>query len=415
MGKKEVKIGWGRAWQSSGASGSGCRGIGLAAGTVAAVCAAPSARGGVEYRVEFLSNLSNGGAFTYARAVNDAGVVIGDAWRNPPGVIPPVRWDANSTAPTKLGYLERENGYGWGINSTGDAVGYVLMKDNSAKPVRWSAGGTALAQLPGFSFPFVSAYAQAINDRDDVIGYSDTHPVRWLAGATAAVNLGMLGLGPTGNATKFAGAINSGGDGVGWVSDYVSGTGRDRAVLWRASGTSAVALPMLSGGALTNRETYANAINDDGLIAGTARMYSGFNLVESRAVRWSPVGASITDLGVGIANGINNAGDIVGSSSNHATLWPGDGTPAINLNDLIAPDSGWSLTSATDISNTGVIIGDGMFDPDGSGPLTSAMGEFRLTPIPEPGMVAVLTFASCAFGRTRRRRTLLMAALIDRR
>jgi hypothetical protein len=173
-------------------------------------------------------------------------------------------------------------------------------------------------------------------------------------------------------------------------------------VLWAASGTVAVALPKLTSGTLTNRETVAQAINDDRTSAGLAKLYSGFQLVDTRAVRWSSNGATITDLGSGSANGINNDGDIVGSSPIGATIWPSGGTVAVNLNDLIAADSGWVLNTATDISNTGIIVGSGSYDPDGAGPMTPRSAQFRLIPVPEPGGIVVAGLASCVLRRRSR-------------
>ncbi|MCC7407239.1 MAG: hypothetical protein IT442_04155 [Phycisphaeraceae bacterium] len=61
----------------------------------------------------------------------------------------------------------------------------------------------------------------------------------------------------------------------------------------------------------------------------------------------------------------------------HAVLW----TPsnrAIDLNDLIDPDSGWHLVEAQDISDTGWITGDGGYDPDGPGGSPAFLNNFLL-------------------------------------
>jgi probable HAF family extracellular repeat protein len=75
----------------------------------------------------------------------------------------------------------------------------------------------------------------------------------------------------------------------------------------------------------------------------------------------------MTDLGTlpgavqTIVGGINNQGQIVGSSHD-GTKWSAflyDGGTMLNLNDLIDPDSGWTLSMAHGINERGEIIGEG--------------------------------------------------------
>jgi hypothetical protein len=220
-----------------------------------------------------------------------------------------------------------------------------------------------------------------------------------------------MGSGVGGNGASAV-AVNNSGDAVGSAPDYVTNSsGYDRAVLWLGSGTSAIALPRLpgGGGGVINRDTIANAINDSRVTVGVAKMYSGSQQVDTRAVRWSADGSGIIDLGSGIANGINNAGDVVGSSSSGATLWTGETNTMLDLNTLIAPDSGWFLLSATDISNTGIIIGQGRFDSDGGGPVAPVTAQFRLAPVPEPGGTLGVAMAGWFLRRRRRRQSAVAA------
>jgi hypothetical protein len=102
----------------------------------------------------------------------------------------------------------------------------------------------------------------------------------------------------------------------------------------------------------------------------------------------------VTDLGSGSANSINGAGDVVGRSAVGATMWAGDGTAGVNLNELIAADSGWVLRDASDISDTGIIVGSGLYDPDGAGPKVASSALYRLVPVPEPEVAWVVVLAS---------------------
>jgi probable HAF family extracellular repeat protein len=76
---------------------------------------------------------------------------------------------------------------------------------------------------------------------------------------------------------------------------------------------------------------------------------------------------------------VNASGQVVGTSSpavsgfNHAFLWQ-NGT-LTDLNDLLPSGSGWVLTTAYALNNSGVIVGDGLFN--------GAPRAFRLTITPE--------------------------------
>jgi hypothetical protein len=71
-----------------------------------------------------------------------------------------------------------------------------------------------------------------------------------------------------------------------------------------------------------------------------------------------------------------------------------DGVGLADLNTLISPASGWTLQVARDISDTGLIVGLGMF-----GGRSTA---FLLTPIPEPSSVFLTAVAMLAAVRIPR-------------
>ena len=94
----------------------------------------------------------------------------------------------------------------------------------------------------------------------------------------------------------------------------------------------------------------------------------------------------MTDLGIlggnySYAYGINNAGQVVGSSGaadsgfNHAFLYSNG--QMMDLNDLIDPSLGITLTEATGINDHGQIVANGGLDA------------YLLTPIPEPSTTAL--------------------------
>ena len=129
----------------------------------------------------------------------------------------------------------------------------------------------------------------------------------------------------------------------------------------------------------------ARAINDAGAIVGDVTKYDAAGrYLGSFAVRWNASGTAATELGnLGmdtfgqtscVAVAINDAGTAVGqcnapnASEPHdwcAVYYRADDGAAIDLNTLIDPASGWLLTEASSISDTGWIVGMGLFDPGG--------------------------------------------------
>ncbi len=83
--------------------------------------------------------------------------------------------------------------------------------------------------------------------------------------------------------------------------------------------------------------SFASAINDSGQVVGT------FTTDVTHAALWN--GTSLTDLGIGEARDINNAGQVVGNSNGQATLW--NGTTRTDLGSF----------QAVAINNLGQVVG----------------------------------------------------------
>jgi len=161
------------------------------------------------------------------------------------------------------------------------------------------------------------------------------------------------------------------------------------AFLWPACAQAAIVYEVIDLGTLGGDESLAYCINDAGQIVGEAMNNKG----DSHATLFDPTGAgnnldlgtlggrdswawSINDVGqiVGYqyssAISINNAGQIVGEAEDtegnyRATLFDPTGAGNnIDLNILIDPASGWMLISASDINNSGWIVGQGI-NPQG--------------------------------------------------
>ena len=312
---------------------------------------------------------------------------------------------------TDLGTLGGTSSVGCGINSRGQVVGFSSIATGQLHAFLWHRGVmTDLGTLPGDFF----SLARDINKHAQVVGHSDVtgspplNAVLWERGE-------VIPLGTLGGSAGFAVRINERGQIVGGAR---TPNGELHAFLWDNGAMSD--LGTLPG------ETFsiAKAINKHGQVAGnsaprqpTPPAFFGecpANPVPpqpQRAVLWE--NGEITDLGtlggiMSLALGINDHGDVVGSSTVasgeehafllrhgtmtdlgtlggtysvanqinnrrqvvglsriatgelHAFLWE-DGVMT-DLNDLIPADSGFVLAEATAVNRNGQIVGVGTID-----------------------------------------------------
>jgi hypothetical protein len=396
------------------------------ASLVAVVLIAAGA-GAAPYRVETLT-LPSGSYSRYLNVggVSNSGAVTADVTVAGGGKL--FRWDPGQSeaaplAPVWSSASGNSDGFVEGINSSGTVVG-VMMKYLSGtntqrgyQPVVIPGSGAGGRQLEQF-IADSGGWAYAINDHGDIVGsagliqsgVSVGRAVRWNAGQSSPIALDFLGT-SQGSTNGQANGINSFGDVVGYVEDHRTGaSGKERAVRWAAGGTALLALPMLPAmGTAVNKRTVALAINDARTMVGNATFYSGFDIVDTRAVLWSADGTTITDLGSGSAIGIDNGANIIGTKDGQSVIWPAGGGDPVSFASLFDPVPGWSFGAPSAISGTGIMAGSASFDPDGAGPIpTNYDVAYRLFPVPEPEGLAGLGLATVliAARRAQRRRKL---------
>jgi probable HAF family extracellular repeat protein len=307
----------------------------------------------------------------FGHSVNSNGIVLGEAERF--FTIPNGGGGSQERAylitPTEQHEILIFNGnvQGWAINSHGQVAGtgvhYSMRRAFVWQHDQW----TMLSTLGGGW-----SWANSMNDLGQVVGgsYIDrddaiSHAALWQPDGTI-VDLGTL----SGEMESAGMAVNNRGQVVG--SSDVSGNA-PVAYIWEDGKMTALPRPS------PQRYTVAVDINDDGVIAGYAE-WQGENYYAPLAWKDREVIELPLPTGrpIGQAEAVNSAGAIVGYATSwiydpqgyRAVLWVDD--QVIDLNGSIAPNSGWLLTHAADISDAGHIVGHGFLNGEPRG--------FLLTP-----------------------------------
>jgi probable HAF family extracellular repeat protein len=299
-----------------------------------------------------------------------------------------------------LGTLGGKNSwtnYG-GINDRGEAVGFAETSVPDLDGEDMCAFGTKLTCRPFYwrhghimALPTLggnNGQASAINNRGQIVGISETtvqdsgcspnkpgkiiSPVLWEKGEVRAL--------PTvaGDPDGFVQGINDRGQAVG--SSGTCTNMATHAVLWEND--AAFQLPDLgrTGGA-------AYAINDHGQAVGYVSTTDGTTIVASL---WpNGVHSAVTNLGIlpgdgaAFATGINNRGQVVGSTFNSAGwsrgfIWQDN--VMTDLNTLVPGDSNLFIIAASNINERGQISGMATVM---SGPDAGKIHAILLTPVDE--------------------------------
>jgi probable HAF family extracellular repeat protein len=304
----------------------------------------------------------DGGVFSAATAINDSGVVTGYSLTKSPSTRGFVWQDGKLT---DLGLLPNfagpvnptTNSYGYGINSSGQIVGYSDTADSVAHSMRSDAGKLTDLHLALPPSPYLFQHASNINDSGQVVGYAKNTAVFGQPNKAVLFQSGMLtDLGTLpGGTVSYAYAINNAGVIVGQSETKTSA----RAFVYQNN-------KMTDLGTLGGAMSYAAAINETGLIAGMAQTAGG----ALHAALWQE--GTPLDLGVlgagnsSDAHGINDAGFVVGRSSidskgtSRAFLWRNG--IMTDLNSLLPDDSPWTLQYAAAINNKNQVVGYGLIE-----------------------------------------------------
>lgn len=307
----------------------------------------------VSYNVTDLGTL--GGSVSLAYGVNASGQVVGGSTAADGS---PHAFLYTAGTMQDLGVLPGggTSAAGRSINDSGQVVGVATLANGQVRGFYYSGSGSLqdLGTFPGGSF----SAATGINNAGTIVGESQLANGQY-EGFVIGSDGTMQDIGNLGGAYSAANGINNNGDIVG-MSDTIQ---HPRAFLLPSGGG-----PMQDLGTFPNG-TFggATAINASGQIVGQSDAHKG----ELTAFLYS--GGQMQDLGTlpggtgSYANAINSAGVVVGQSSVasgavHAFIYTG-GT-MVDLNSLIDPASGWLLEAANGINDAGQIVGTGM-NPQG--------------------------------------------------
>jgi probable HAF family extracellular repeat protein len=253
-----------------------------------------------------------------------------------------------------------------GENDLGQLTGRAYTAGNSVyHAFIWKNDGSPMQDLGTLGGD--TSYGNAINASGQVAGGAQlsgnkaTHAFVWKNDGTPMLDLGSLG----GSSDSFAYLINASGQVAGLSRLRLTGVSRFRTFFWRNDGT-----PMQELGTLGGLESYVNALNDSGQMAGNS--YTRGNA--DHAFVWMNDGKPMKDLGTfggteSGANDINSSGQVTGGAAlagnqvGHAFLWRNDGTKIQDLNKLIDPTDPLkpyiTLDRGDFINNFGDIVAEG--------------------------------------------------------
>jgi probable HAF family extracellular repeat protein len=264
-----------------------------------------------------------------------------------------------------------------GLNDNGWVVGQSDISNGGATHgFLWTGGGT-IQDIGGFGGQ--NTIPLGINDAGVIVGSSQKSDgtyggFTWSNGVMSAFGAGLI---PTciSNSGQIAGGIVAADGSVSETHGFIVTAGTVHDI-----------------GTLGGSAAYVNAINGNGLLTGESYTASG----QLHAFVYSNTIQDIGTLGGpdSYGYGINSSGVLVGtaqidSARDTRAFVYASSAGMVDLNSLIDPSSGWILTAAESINNTGDIVGTGI----------NAQGQqhaFLLTPtaVPVPQSVSLLAFGA---------------------
>ena len=311
----------------------------------------------VVYSVVDLGTL--GGSSSMALAINNAGLIVGQADTSS-GASHPFLYNPANASMQDLGTFGGATGSATGINSAGQVVGWATASDNVPRPFLWTSSGLANLTPAGAS----GGQANGINDGGAIamtLTMADGLNYAYLEVGGQYTNLNSF----LGSTSSLGQAISSSGQVAGNVSSVGLPNGW---FLGNSAGATVLGAPAGSDGALSFNVT---SINDAGQIVGYRIDRSPDPTEPNLPSGWLYANGQFAATAMQQPQHIDNASDIVGASfvnggadelDAHAFVIVGGVTQ--DLNNLIAAGSGtgWVLSQANGINSAGQIVGWGLLN-----------------------------------------------------
>jgi uncharacterized membrane protein len=254
------------------------------------------------------------------------------------------------------------------LNASGEVVGYQMVPAINNPFTQdfafFYSNGTMvdMTTLPTFNTGGASI-ARAINTAGVIVGQATVNDTfGFLTGLgfvysngtinPSPLNFIFINIGGEYGGDTFA--VNDSGEvaGVGY-SDYNLG---HRAAAFFSAGQVTSVFGSVHGAIPSS----CTAINSSGQVLGQV-FSSDINGTNNPGYSFVDSNGNVQQLTLNAsqcADGLNDAGDIVGSIGNDAALY--DGQTTSDLNSLISASSGWTLEDATAINDDGQIVGVGV-------------------------------------------------------
>ncbi|MBC8139061.1 MAG: hypothetical protein H8F28_24570 [Fibrella sp.] len=289
----------------------------------------------------------------------------------------------NANLPSYSIFGRYESSFPRDLNDRGQLL--IQRMEGNPRLYLWDNGVTALVPLPYDQIQYF--FGEAINNHAHLVG-SASHPDKsqQLGVRTGAFIWKDGKLNVFGQQGSVGQGINDAGQIVGSETPPVTlpGPPESRAVLWQNETASPVELGVKATGG-----DIRTSINQDGAVliviflSGADFQYTVMNYL------WVPESPNAARGNLSRLDGVpekfyasdfNRRRDIVGNDGDYDESTPyliPVGEPPVNLNGLIAPDSGWVLEKAHSINDVGQITGRGYYtNPAGE----KQYAAFLLTP-----------------------------------
>jgi probable HAF family extracellular repeat protein len=228
------------------------------------------------------------------------------------------------------------------INNSGQVTGYDYLSTRQAQSHAFLYSNGKMRDITSASmFPFGTT-ATGINDSGEVVGYGWPNGAvnhAFLFSGGRMIDLGTLGGGRFD--TSVALAINDAGQVVG---NSTTASGQNHAFLYSNGTMTDLGVPSGADG------SNAAAINANGQIVGEFFIGASSHAALYSDGEWTDLGAGVT------ATAINLSGQIVGSTGFDGTGMIYHNGKFVDLNTLISPDSGFHITGAFAINDSGEIL-----------------------------------------------------------